>query len=1775
MLARILFALALLLIAPLSRGGFDPVHEDIDIFMSNPSIASERPNVLIILDTSANWGTYFATEKSALISVVNGLTDQYNVGLAHNAGGSIEGSYVRFAVRQMNSTNKPALSSMVNVLSGDPSTSGGDKTNNSVAGLSLVEAYRYFKGLASYSATTSNDGHDAKTDYNGNATNSWITSLAGNAFSTTPTTTSTFTSPVSDGCQRNFIIYISNGKGSNQVGEKTDAMNLLATAMNGDVAAAGNATTLKISPLTPSGNETDSWFDEWAKFLAQTGFPMTVGGSAKTITANTYVVEVDPGTQSADLQWSATLKSGASAGKGKYFAATGTDPGASLLEALNAIFNEIQSVNSVFASTTLPVSVNVRGTNLNQVYIGMFRPDATKAPRWLGNLKLYKLALTSDNQTLQLVDAAGTAAESTTTGFIVSTARSHWTTDSSFWSYRSAEENGSGGQSDSPDGDLVEKGAAAQQLRLSYATSQSARGLYTCTTGSWSGHQCAACSIAGSGSAKTCSSGSALSLTPFSTANTDITTTSLQLGTKAVASLTAKVTKTVTSLADRRNVTISNSTAGSLSISAISNGATSRTLSSLSPFDSTKTQAIPNGGLTALTGATSSQNVSNNGASASGSSVTLKFSKGSNQTNPCTGKDTVTVTGNSVNTNGSWTISSIGTPSNSLYSVTFTVSSGSPSPDDDGSLVCASKSTTATATMTTFPTGLAVNSRINISGATPAAFNGDFSVTAVNSVAKTFSYTVGSAQGAATTPGTLKVYNTVSAGTYSATSTTVRITGATTVNHGYSTGNSVTLTGVTPTTSNGLAVYDGAVTLATASGATFTYDISFAGSSNGFPPADATAFGSVYSGATTTVTATTAGHLFTGGETIDVAGIDSCYNATGVALTYVSATQFRYPTSSACPPLTTLPAGAQVSGSAYSTTVTATLTSHGIPNGSQVVIADGTQGLHNGPFSIAVVDANTFTYTNPMVGATGPAGQYTVRLATNPVVYVTAPSHGFSTADSVTVAGAASAPASYNGTFSVTNIDANTFSYVPGVGSGTGIGTNTGTTVTASKDTTTARATSVNHGFANNSSVVISGATPIDFSNTFTITYVDANTFTYTIPSPQGDATGTILASAGSGSSSELTQIINWVRGQDNQEDENKDTSAADCRASVHGDVLHSRPAVINYNRFGGDNDVYIYYGANDGVFHAVKGGMATDSGDTSGLTPGQEAWGFVPTEGFSSLKRLRNNSPVIGSGFKRPYFLDGPIGVYSIDGDGVGGIDASTASDHVYLYIGARRGGRYFYSLDATAPATPQYRWKIDNSGGFAELGQTWSLPQPVSNIAASTNPVLIFGGGYDSDVEDIETCTITSTSPASYNSGTGVYTPGSVTYSAGTVTYASSGTGCTVASAVATTKTRSMGRAIYVLDAVTGERIWWASYKGSGADLEVAGMDFAIPSDVTVIKNASGGKTGRAYVGDTGGNLWRFDFSDANKANWKITRIASIGSQATTAQWSDASALSTEGDREAARLLLRADLRKFLYPPDVVGQTGYDAVMVGSGDREHPFDNTVVNRFYLFKDHGSDLGPGTGDTHYLADTAVVDGVGDTLTIESRVGVVAGSGNPVISHSPTVATDGELYDATNNCVQEACTGSTVAEQTAAKLAQGALLTAADGWFITLGTGEKVIGNAVALNGVVFFGTNQPSQTADASCVGNLGIARSYEVSIANAGAPDPQNTGTKTKAGRSSIHAGGGFLPSPVHVVVQVENSEGVMVTKEGVISGTEVKTPTAGAVGSRTRRFWYKEID
>jgi type IV pilus assembly protein PilY1 len=386
-----------------------------------------------------------------------------------------------------------------------------------------------------------------------------------------------------------------------------------------------------------------------------------------------------------------------------------------------------------------------------------------------------------------------------------------------------------------------------------------------------------------------------------------------------------------------------------------------------------------------------------------------------------------------------------------------------------------------------------------------------------------------------------------------------------------------------------------------------------------------------------------------------------------------------------------------------------------------------------------------------------------------------------------------------------------------------------------------------------------------------------------------------------------------------------------------------------------------------------------------------------------------------------------------------------------------------------------------------------------------------VIFGAGYDDAVEDINPCLIAEWYPDQV-------VPFAV--GAGTVTYTASGS-CTITGGPggnATAVPRKFGRGLMVIDAFSGDVVWQASAKpdgGAAFNLTVPGMTCAIPSDVTVLDKDRNGFADRLYVGDTCGNVWRADISDPDIKNWSVTLVAGLSG-------TDPKVIS--------------DKIKFLFPPDLVfaqdASGNYTAVLLGSGDREHPFDATVQNGFFMIKDR---------DGKALAGAAN----------SSTVSIAAPSPDTSL---PTPLILKELFDATNAVVDTS---------TAESL---------NGWFILLRPGEKAVGSAVTISGTTFFNTNQPSATAGGgACSSNLGIAREYLVGFADAGATvDLNGLGTLSIANRSTIHAGGGYLPSPVPVVVEIDGKK-----YQAVISGTSVQTPPGLTLEKRTRAFWYKQID
>ncbi|MFZ9408158.1 MAG: pilus assembly protein [Burkholderiaceae bacterium] len=462
--------------------------EDIDIYAASPSDI-DRPNVLIILDSSANWsaaigqsctladdpsyvpstqeaGSKMAIEKCALYNVIHALPTKpdgsayFNVGLMlfNESPASNSGGYVRRALMPVTAANKAAFKQIIRNLD-----VLNDKGNNAAFTKALHEAFLVFSGGVPYKGTAGTKWDPA--------------AVAGGRYVQPGGATS---------CARNFIIFIGNGS----PGEVTDneARALLA-------GAGGDSTKLTYPTAYITNSAQSNWADEYTRFL--NGADVSAGSGRQNVVTHAIAVTG----ASSDGLYPNFMRAMANQGGGSYYAASNAS---TLTQALTEIFNQIQAVDSVFSAVSLPLSASRQGTYQNQIFVGIFRPDAQSAPRWMGNLKQFQVAYDAATDSLSLVDADGKAAISASTGFINPNARSFWTSASTFWINEPLGTPPTA--SDSPDGEVAEKGGAAQRLRTTYASNQDGRKVYTCLS---------------------CISGTLLSATSFERNNASLTAASL------------------------------------------------------------------------------------------------------------------------------------------------------------------------------------------------------------------------------------------------------------------------------------------------------------------------------------------------------------------------------------------------------------------------------------------------------------------------------------------------------------------------------------------------------------------------------------------------------------------------------------------------------------------------------------------------------------------------------------------------------------------------------------------------------------------------------------------------------------------------------------------------------------------------------------------------------------------------------------------------------------------------------------------------------------------------------------------------------------------------------------------------------------------------------------------------------------------------------------------------------------------------------------------------
>jgi len=272
--------------------------------------------------------------------------------------------------------------------------------------------------------------------------------------------------------------------------------------------------------------------------------------------------------------------------------------------------------------------------------------------------------------------------------------------------------------------------------------------------------------------------------------------------------------------------------------------------------------------------------------------------------------------------------------------------------------------------------------------------------------------------------------------------------------------------------------------------------------------------------------------------------------------------------------------------------------------------------------------------------------------------------------------------------------------------------------------------------------------------------------------------------------------LVKFLRGQNGYEDRATNLPENHLyryREAVLGDVVESRPFFVGKPIFSYTDTGYsayvtaqtsrartVYMGANDGMLHAFDA-------DT-----GVERWAYVPSMVIPNMWKLADkNYSTMHS--------------YYVNGNPVVGDVYAGGSWRTILVGGLNGGGRGYYALDITNPASPILLWELTSNSTDAlydaDLG--YSFGQPVITKKADGTWVVLLTSGYNNT-----------------NTGKGY---------------------------------------LYVRDALTGAAISKIS-TGVGDTTTPSGLARIATWADDPEKNNTAGYT---YGGDLLGNLWRFDIN------------------------------------------------------------------------------------------------------------------------------------------------------------------------------------------------------------------------------------------------------------------------------------------------------------------------
>lgn len=209
-----------------------------------------------------------------------------------------------------------------------------------------------------------------------------------------PTDSTTYDSPLELSCQKNFIVLLTDGEPTQDVGANSKI-----TGLPGYATATGSGSC--------DGSGDGACLDDMAAYLYEADLS-PLPGKQNVVT---YTIGF-----TIDLP---LLLSTATRGGGAYFTANDT---ASLSSALTNIVTEILDNATTYTSPSVSVNSFNRTRNLNDLYVSVFQ--ASSNVHWPGNLKKYRVRAADG----EIVDANGNPAVDPTTGFFSDTSRSFWST---------------------------------------------------------------------------------------------------------------------------------------------------------------------------------------------------------------------------------------------------------------------------------------------------------------------------------------------------------------------------------------------------------------------------------------------------------------------------------------------------------------------------------------------------------------------------------------------------------------------------------------------------------------------------------------------------------------------------------------------------------------------------------------------------------------------------------------------------------------------------------------------------------------------------------------------------------------------------------------------------------------------------------------------------------------------------------------------------------------------------------------------------------------------------------------------------------------------------------------------------------------------------------------------------------------------------------------------------------------------------------------------------